>query len=141
MEPVSSIGVPIEIAGERSNLSQALLEELAEHLNNYANTGQPHVIDLGSLPITDQDLDDLENWLGQGEVDATLVTIGESRVYETNYAGIWWVKHYSPEQKLMSQFLEINDVPEILKCHNDDIRHSAEALLNASSQQREKVYE
>lgn len=141
MEPISSIGVPLEIAGEKSSLSQALLEELAEHLKNYAETGQPHVIDLGSLPISEQDIADLETWLGQGEVDATLTTIGESRVYETKYAGIWWVKHFSPEQKLMSQFIEINDVPEILKCHNDDICHSANALLDASSQQREKVYE
>ena len=141
MEPTSSIGIPLEIASEKSNLSQALLGELAEHLNHFAATGQPYVIDLSSLPVSEQDLRDLEQILGQGEVDATLNTIGESKVYETQYAGIWWIKHYSPEQKLMSQFIEINDVPEILKCHNDDIRHSAEALLDASSQQREKVYE
>jgi hydrogenase-1 operon protein HyaF len=141
MEPISSIGVPLEIAGEKSSLSQALLGELAEHLTHFAETGRPYVIDLSSLPVSDQDLQDLEQQLGQGEVDATLTTIGESKVYETQYSGIWWIKHYSPEQKLMSQFIEINDVPEIIKCHTDDIRHSAEALLDASSQQREKVYE
>ena len=39
------------------------------------------------------DRDQLEQLLGRGEVQARLEIAGPSEIWETAYAGVWWVRH------------------------------------------------
>jgi hydrogenase-1 operon protein HyaF len=122
--------LPIEIAEPTTGMAQAVLSELANHLPALSSAGTPHVIDLTSLPMNDSDKKELEALLGKGEVSITLSTIGDSQIYETGYNGIWWIKHYSADNQLLSELIEINRVPEIIKSHPDDIKNSIVEIKN-----------
>lgn len=120
--------LPIEIAQPTTGMAQAILSELIDHLPELASSGTQHVIDLTSLPMTDSDKRELASLLGRGEVSITLSTIGDSQIFETGYSGIWWIKHYTADEKLISELLEITQVPEIIKSHPEDVQASAVAL-------------
>lgn len=128
MAQLNSLEIPIEVAEPITGMAQAVLRELIEHLALLANEGDTHVIDLSSLPMTSSDKQQLEKSLGQGEVNISLSTIGESRIYETAYAGIWWIKHYSADEQLISELIEVTTIPEIIKSQIDDIRQSASQI-------------
>lgn len=122
--------IPLEIAEPTTGMAQAILTELAQHLPALALSGSVHVIDLTSLPMNDSDKRELEAILGRGEVSVTLQTIGDSEIFETRYSGIWWTKHFTADNQLISELLEITTVPEIIKSHPDDIKQSADELKN-----------
>ncbi len=123
-----SIDIPITIAEPSTGMSRAVLSELFEQLLALEETGQSHVIDLNSLPMSDSDKRDLKHLLGEGEVSITLSTIGDSQIFETAYSGIWWIKHFSPDEKLIAELIEITNIPEIIKSHPDDMKQAANAL-------------
>lgn len=122
--------IPLEVAEPNTGMAKAVLSELLDHMQVLALTGKPHVIDLTSLPMTNSDKQELASLLGKGEVDITLSTIGESLINETAFSGVWWIKHYTSDQKLISELIEITTVPEIIKSHSDDIQHAANELTN-----------
>jgi hydrogenase-1 operon protein HyaF len=128
MATVNSFNIPIEITQASTGMAQAVLFEIAEYLQDLAENGQRHVIDLSSLPMSDVDKQELETLLGTGEVRITLQTIGESSIHETRYSGVWWIKHYNPERQLLSELLEIARIPEIVQSHPEDIRQSAQDI-------------
>ena len=87
-----------------------------------------HSVDLFSLPITEHEKQELEQLLGKGEVDITLTTVGNSRIFETSYNGIWWVRHYAADELLISEFIEVTWIPEIIKSHPSDVALSADRM-------------
>lgn len=125
---MTSLDIPVEVAGPTTGMVQAILAELNDHLPELASSGKQHVIDLTSLPMTESDKRELETRLGRGELSITLSTIGDSQIFETGYSGVWWVKHYTSEQKLISELIEVTRVPEIILSHPDDIGKSAVEL-------------
>ena len=128
MAQLNGMELPVEVTEPATGMARAVLHELAEHLPVLAQDGRSHQIDLTSLPMTSGDMQELASLLGQGEVDISLRTIGESHSYETAYSGIWWVKHYSPDEQLIAELLEVALIPEILKSQATDIEQSATAL-------------
>lgn len=122
------LNIPLEISEPNTGMAKAVLSELFEHLQELAVSSKPHMIDLTSLPMTNSDKQELAKLLGQGEVTITLSTIGESLIHETAFSGVWWIKHYTHDQKLISELIEITPVPGIIKSHPDDIQHAADEL-------------
>ncbi|MGM0552599.1 MAG: hydrogenase expression/formation protein [Pseudomonadota bacterium] len=104
----------------------ALMQEIATHLRSVAEGGERQVVELGNLPLSDADIELLENRLGRGEVSATITASGPSEVHETAFAGLWWVKYFNDAESLVSQQLEIGPVPMILEAHPVDIEDSAQ---------------
>ena len=125
---MNSIELPVEVAQPSTGMAQAMLTEMAEHLQLLAEQGKTHVIDLMSLPLNDTDKRELQKTLGEGEVAIKLHTIGDSEIKETAYSGIWWIKHYSTDGQTIAELIEVCEVPAIIKSHVDDIRQSASAL-------------
>jgi len=125
---MSSFNLPIEIAEPTTGMAHAVLSELSDHLPALLDKGEKHVIDLTSLPMTESDKRELEGLLGKGEVAITVSTIGDSQIYETGINGIWWIKHYSVDDQLISELIEINRVPEIIKSHPEEIRISIDEI-------------
>ena len=74
------------------------------------------------------DLDWLRAQLGEGEIVATLHAYGESTLAETGFSGVWWVTHHDEAGSVVSQFLEVTFVPELVKAHPADIEMSLEQL-------------
>ena len=54
-------------------------------------------------------------------MQAQLNALGLSDVSETQYAGVWIITHYNDEQQIISRFIEVTTMPEILCSQTEDI--------------------
>jgi hydrogenase-1 operon protein HyaF len=125
---MNPLDIPIQINHSSGGMARALFNELAQHLQQLVDQGSEHTVDLFSLPINDQDKQELEQLLGKGEVEITLTTVGESHIFETSYNGIWWVRHYAADELLISDFIQVSWIPEIIKSHPSDVALSADRM-------------
>ena len=121
--------IPIKLIQDNSTgMARVIMAELKDHLENLLLNDETHAIDLLSLPMSETDLDELADYLGVGEVSATISNIGSSSLRETAYRGIWWVTHYADDGKVIGELIEVARVPDILFTHDDELRHSARAI-------------
>ena len=125
--PIRVIPVPEAGPGLSGN-ALPLLREIAEGLRCLLDSGKTTTIDLSALPLTPADLDWLHDRLGEGEVAVALQADGESTLNETACPGVWWVTHRDGQGTLMSQFIEVAFVPELVKAHPQDVKTGQEAL-------------
>ncbi|NOQ90489.1 MAG: hydrogenase expression/formation protein, partial [Gammaproteobacteria bacterium] len=100
---------------------QPLLHEIKHALDKLIETDHTSIIDLRSIPLAPGEEDKILNMLGQGEVKAQLDALGLSEVSETQYAGVWIVTHYNDEDQIISRFIEVTTMPEILCSQTEDI--------------------
>lgn len=105
-----------------------VLHEVAHALDCLARTGETHVIDLSSLPMTPAELQQLTASLGEGEVRAVIEAEGRSEVTETGFSGVWLVTHRDTDDMLRGRYIEITPLPEILRSQDADIRAAAARL-------------
>jgi hydrogenase-1 operon protein HyaF len=101
---------------------QALLAEIASHLEKLIDRGETGVIDLRGLPFAPGEYEQLRETLGQGELTAHLEAIGTSEIVETRFPGVWWSTHYNVEGDIVADVIEITFLPEILKSQPEDMR-------------------
>ncbi len=111
----------IQIGDELTQNVKPLLHEIKHALDNLIETGQTSIIDLRSIPLAPGEEDKILNTLGRGEVLAQLNALGLSEVIETQYAGVWIVTHYNDEEHIISRFIEVTTMPEILCSQTEDI--------------------
>ena len=110
----------------RTGMAQSLLREVAQGL---AATGTQTAVDLRSLPMTGADRDELEQALGRGDVAVSLQAAGRTEVWETGFAGVWWLRHFGDDDRIAAEVIEITPVPDIVAAHPDDIAAAALRLL------------
>jgi hydrogenase-1 operon protein HyaF len=115
-------------AGAVDGMAGALLREIATLLERLAAGGEPATIDLHAMPLSEAERGELEARLGHGEVAAELDIAGVSRVWETRYAGVWWVRHFGADERLAGEAIAIARVPRILMSHPADIAAASERL-------------
>ena len=111
-----------------TGMARSILAEVARMLEALVESGATGAIDLRSLPLTEADLEQLEEGLGRGEVVAELDLAGRSAVWETSYAGVWWIRHRGAGDKISSEEIAICPVPEILVSHTADIEAAAQRI-------------
>ncbi len=111
-----------------SGNAPVLLRELAEHVRHLVAAAEPTAIDLNALPLTPADLDWLKATLGEGEISVTLHSDGASTLEETSCPGIWWVTHHNENGHVVSRFIEVAFVPELVKAHPEDVKTGLEHL-------------
>lgn len=102
------------------SLVAALLREVAALLAAFVERGEEGLIDLRSLPLSDGDRALLEQSLGRGEVAAQISVAGDSEVWETAYAGVWWVRHAGRGNGTTTDQISVSALPEILRTHPAD---------------------
>lgn len=112
-----------------TGMARSILAEVARMLEALADTGATGAIDLRSLPLTEADREQLEEGLGRGEVAVELDLAGQSTVWETSYAGVWWIRHRGAANKISSEEIAICPVPEILLSHPADIKAAALRII------------
>ena len=105
-----------------------VLNELLHALNELLSHGKQTTIDIQSLPFGKLDEERLSTALGRGEVVATIYTLGESRVTETAYPGIWWIEHCNEQGAVVAKLIEVTYIPEILKAHPEDVAAARQKL-------------
>jgi hydrogenase-1 operon protein HyaF len=118
---------PAEPDGLTGN-APPLLRELADQVKHLLDTGEPSAIDLSALPLTPADLDWLHDKLGEGEIAVTLQANGESTLNETACPGVWWVTHHNEQGAIISQFIEVTFVPELVRAQRQDVAIGHEQL-------------
>ena len=108
-------------------------------LKTLLDTGQNGSLDLRALPALGEDgYQFLKEKLGQGEVSASIQSFGRSEIQETAYPGIWWVSHYNQDDDILTQLIEVNFLPELLKSPRDDVVFGQTRLDNLLNELAEK---
>ena len=106
----------------------AILYELAGMLETLLDSGHGNAIDLRSLPLTPDEYTQLRATLGEGEVSAEVDALGPTRLRETAVHGVWWITHYNTQDQVLAEFLEVTEVPQLLKTERDDLREGLDLL-------------
>ncbi len=121
---------------QTTGMAWSVLAEVGRLLENLATKGEPGCIDLRSLPLTVADREELESLLGHGEVRVELDLAGRSEVWETAYAGAWWIRHRGAGDRIAAELISVCPVPEILMAHPADIQAAARRLRSDLQQPR-----
>lgn len=106
----------------------AVLQELMDMVISLVETGATNFLDIKSLPLTPGDLEKLKTILGNGEVEAIIHALGPTHVSETSVPGVWWVTHKNSNEEVISEFIEVTSLPEILLTQHEELWHSADVM-------------
>jgi len=104
--------------------ARPILFEVRHALEALLDTGKTSIIDLRSIPLAPGEEEIIINTLGQGEVNASLSALGPSEIYETRFAGVWLITHYNEDQAVVSRFIEITRLPDILRSQPEDMSNA-----------------
>ena len=118
----------IHIGDELTQNVKPLLHEIKYALENLIENGETSIIDLRSIPLAPGEEDKILHTLGKGEVAAKLSALGLSEIIETQYAGVWVVTHYNDENNIISRFIEVTTMPNILSSQTEDIMAAYSSL-------------
>ena len=116
------------LSDRATGMALSVLAEIGRMLEALLESGEAGSIDLRSLPLSEVDRTQLEEVLGRGEVRAELAVAGESEVWETTYAGVWWIRHRGADARVASEEISVCRIPEILVTHPVDIEAAAGRL-------------
>jgi len=105
-----------------------LLHEIRHALARLLATGAATTIDLRSIPMAPGEEERIIRELGTGEVQARMSALGPSEMIETRFPGVWLVTHYNSEDEVIGKFIEICDMPQILKAQAEDVREGLAQL-------------
>ena len=113
--------------------------EIRHALQRLLDSGVETAIDLSRMPLTGADEAMLRDLLGFGEVTAALNVIGGSSICETAISGVWWVEHYGTNGESLGRFIEITQIPAILKAQPQDMRDALIRLTEHLSKDQQDV--
>ena len=102
-----------------------LLVEIDARCAAYSADRTPHSINLSLLPLSDAELEFLDDRLGRGPIDILSRSYGKCQVISTRTPNVWWVRYYNSMGKLILNSIEITDVPQIVHAAPEDLRDSA----------------
>lgn len=118
----------VETGEELTRNVKPLLHEIRHALDALLNSGERNIIDLRSIPLAPGEEEHLLDELGHGEVYARLHALGPTEVVETRFPGVWVVVHYNNEDEVIGKFIEVCEIPELLRSQQEDIREGLEQL-------------
>jgi hydrogenase-1 operon protein HyaF len=124
MSKLEEIPVRVEFnrpKAAKPDVVNLVLHEIHGALSRYQASGQTHSIDLRQLPrMSPTVYQSLRDALSQGEVTAIVDAEIKVEVTETQYPGVWWLRHLKDEE-ITAEVIEITEMPVILKPHRVDI--------------------
>ena len=112
-----------------------ILHEIAHSLGRWLNEGTEHSIDLRAMPMSNAEVAQLVDALGQGEVKVTLEVLGDTEIIETRYSGVWLVTHFNEDHSAQTRTIEITDVPALLKTQRADAVYGLQQLHESLEEQ------
>jgi len=123
MSPVPvGLDFRVEQSAPRTGNIEPLLHQIRHALDNLLNHELESCIDLRSLPLAPGEQQELLDFLGQGEVSASLDCQGHSLIRETRFPGVWLCIHNNQADQAMAKLIEITRIPYILKAQPEDMR-------------------
>lgn len=125
MSKLADIPVRVEFnrpKAARPDTVHQVLHDIHAALTDLHANGRPHAIDLRQLPRMSADVyQALRDALGQGEVSAVIQAQVKVEVAETQYAGVWWLRHFNEHEEISTEIIEVTEMPSILKPHRVDM--------------------
>ncbi|MGD9265155.1 MAG: hydrogenase expression/formation C-terminal domain-containing protein [Lysobacterales bacterium] len=112
-----------------------LLHEIRHALEKLLHSGEATVIDLRSIPLAPGEDEAILDTLGAGEVQARMDALGPSEIYETRYAGVWVVTHYNESEEMIGRFIEVTEIPAVLKAQREDVDQALQGLAERLEQE------
>ena len=110
-------------AGEQLTFNvEPLLHEIRHGLTRLLESDAATIIDLRGIPLAPGEEERIVSELGTGEVQARMTALGPSEIKETRFPGVWLVTHYNSENEVIVKFIEVCDMPQILRAQTEDIR-------------------
>lgn len=95
-----------------------------------AKPGVPvHVINLSLLPHSPEDLDYLDQAMGEGRVRLLSRGYGNCRVSATALPNVWRVQFFNSMDTLILDTIEITPMPEVVMAAREDFEDSAARLI------------
>jgi len=128
---MSQVGISqfnIQIGDALTRNVEPILHEVRHALEKLLSNAESSIIDLRSIPLAPGEEEYIIETLGQGEVNARLDALGPSEIYETKYAGVWLVTHFNENDSIVSRFIEVTLLPDVLKSQREDIVHALSEL-------------
>ncbi|MFA5080960.1 MAG: hydrogenase expression/formation C-terminal domain-containing protein [Hydrogenophilaceae bacterium] len=119
--------------GPLTGNARAVLGEVETLLDSLLRTGDGGIVDIRGLPLTAADRGWLKAQLGKGEVEIHLDIGGHSSILETAYPAVWWIEHRDEGGNLVSEFIQVAYVPELISAHPDDVESGLEHLRNRNA--------
>ncbi len=125
--------IPIRIEQPEAESGQfgnalPILNEIRHAVARLAEQGEPTRIDLAAMPFGPGDEERLMALLGQGEVEAKVDALGPTRVWETRFPGVWVLDYANVDGERIALQIEVDEVPQLLRTQEDDIKDSLAAL-------------
>ena len=102
-----------------------VLTELVARSKAFNETGVGYVVNLGLLPLTEDEVTWLVRSLGEGPAIILSGGYGICRIRSTRLSATWWVQYYNAADVLILNSLEIATVPSVACACRDDIVESA----------------
>lgn len=115
----------------RFGSAPAVLHQIRHALAHLIATGEPSCIDLAALPFGPNDQEQLLDALGAGEVRASIDALGETRIQETRYNGVWLVDYRNGEDERIGLQIEIAPVPRLLQAPPEALAPALDSLTAA----------
>ena len=116
--------------GVDDELANALpiLIEIEARCESYGPDVLPYSINLSLLPLSEAELEFLDQRLGRGPVDILSRAYGRCQIISTLTRNVWWVRYYNSMGVLILNSIEIADVPEVVAAAPEDLKDSASRL-------------
>lgn len=106
----------------------SLLNELFHQLGEQQFSNGAHIINLSLLPFAPDELQFLEQQLGEGPVTILSRGYGNCRISATAWSHVWWVRYYNSTDTLILNTLEVTGVPLAACAAQEDLDDSATRL-------------
>lgn len=116
-----SVQFNIQVSDDLTWNVAPLLHEVKHALKKLIDDGKTSIIDLRSIPLAPGEEDTILKTLGQGEVHARLDALGPSEIIETQYSGVWLITHFNADDEVISRFIEVTYMPDILNAQKEDV--------------------
>ena len=127
--------IPVELGGSKAtnhSIATAVLKEILASLNDLVQSGKTAVIDLRSRSrMSAGTYNYLKEALSAGEVTAVIDADLKVEITETQYPGVWWLTHLNDQGAIVTELIEITEMPDILRPHRAEIRSGLKRLQHA----------
>jgi hydrogenase-1 operon protein HyaF len=132
MPRLQDIPVRVEFSRPKAikpDIVNRVLKEVQAALSNLQASGQTHAIDVRQLPrMSPETYQSLRDALSQGEVSAVVDAQVKVELAETQYPGVWWVRHLNERDEVATEIIEITEMPAILRPHRVEINDGLQRL-------------
>ncbi len=110
-----------------NSMAGATIHEITEAVGNW-RTGLTHAVDLGQVPYTPDDEEELIEWMGTGPV--SFVTSGSfpAEMTLTRFYPVWFGKVFGRSGKPSMAVVEISERPPLIAVPAEDIRDAGRQL-------------